>query len=225
MLVLAIDTSTNTAACALLDDEEIKAEYFVNVGKNHSATLLPSIEHMLSVAGCKMADIDLYACTMGPGSFTGLRIGAATVKGFALASGKPVVGVSTLDALACNMSAANMTICPMLDARKSQVYTALYKISGERYDKASEEKATEIEPFVRGIQDDCIFLGDGATVYRPAIEKILKDRAFFASPLQHSIRAAAVGLLGLTKFRRSETLDKYAFAPRYLRVSEAEMKR
>lgn len=226
MFTLAIDTSTSTAGCVLMEDETIRAEILVNLGVNHSATLLPSINHIIGLAGIKMADIDLYACTVGPGSFTGLRIGASAIKGFALATGRSVVGVSTLDALALNMADSPMLICPMLDARKKQVYTALYRADQhEGVQRISEEKAIEVEKFLEEIHEDCIFFGDGAVVYRDVIREALPGHYHFAVPIHQQIRAAAVGLLGIRKFKMNDTLNLFDFTPQYIRSSEADMKK
>ncbi|MBN1382728.1 MAG: tRNA (adenosine(37)-N6)-threonylcarbamoyltransferase complex dimerization subunit type 1 TsaB [Deltaproteobacteria bacterium] len=225
MFTLAIDTSTTTAGCVLLEEEDIRAEIIINLGLNHSATLLPSINHLIGLAGMKMMDIDLYACTVGPGSFTGLRIGASTVKGFAMATGKPAVGVSALDALAFNITNSSMLICPMLDAKKKQVYTALYRANHQNHiERVSAEKAIEVEKMLSEIHEDCIFFGDGASVYRDAIKEALPDHAYFTLPVHQHIRAACVGLLGIRQFKTGNVLDLFNFTPRYLRASEAEVK-
>lgn len=225
MLTLAIDTSTSTAGVVLLEEETIRVEVLINLGINHSASLLPSISHIVSLAGIQMADVDLYACTTGPGSFTGLRIGASTIKGFAMATGKPVVGVSTLDALAFNITQSFMLICPMLDAKKKQVYTALYRSDlHNSVERICEERAVEVEKFLPDIHEDCMFCGDGAFVYQDVIKKALPGHAYFTSPIHQHIRAAAVGLLGIKKFQANDTLDLLTFTPHYLRMSEAELK-
>lgn len=223
MFTLAIDTSTSTAACALMEEERVCAEMLINLGINHSTSLLPSIDFIIKLAGIRMADIDLYACTVGPGSFTGLRIGASTVKGFAMATGKPIAGVSTLDALALNMTSATRLICPMLDAKKKQVYTALYRMA-DTFDieKISEEKAIEVEKFLPEIHENCVFCGDGALAYQDIIKELLTGQASFTSPIHQHIRAAAVGLLGIRKFRANDVLNPFTFTPHYLRASEAE---
>ncbi|MBN1662271.1 MAG: tRNA (adenosine(37)-N6)-threonylcarbamoyltransferase complex dimerization subunit type 1 TsaB [Deltaproteobacteria bacterium] len=225
MLTLAIDTSTNTAGVALLEGETICAEMLINLGMNHSVSLLPSINRIIMLAGITMADIDLYACTTGPGSFTGLRIGVSTVKGFSAATGKPVAGVSTLDALAFNFADSPLLICPMLDAKKKQVYTALYRGgSAGGIERICHDKAVAVEKFLPDIHEDCLFFGDGAFVYRDMIKKGLPAYARFGSPIQQQIRAAAVGHMGIRKFRANDLLDMLTFAPQYLRVSEAEAK-
>lgn len=228
MYTLAIDTSTKTASAALLRDDEVVVEVFVNVGLNHSEVLLPAIDNICRTAGIGVPDIELFACTTGPGSFTGLRIGAATVKGLALAGAKPIAGVSTLDALAFNAAGSAHSVCPMLDARKSQVYAALYKsVQGGFPEKIKKEAVTELSSFVKKIANDShvIFLGDGAAAYAGEITSIMGSRASFVLPVHNHIRASAVGLIGMADYRKGLAADAVTFIPRYLRQSEAEMNR
>ena len=187
--------------------------------------LLPVIEDICRRAGVELEEVDLFACTVGPGSFTGLRIGLSTVKGFALATGKPAAGVSTLEALAFNVLHASMMICPMLDARKDQVYAALFRASrAGALEAVKEERLTDPASMLRDTEGDILFLGDGAQRYRALIRETLPERSFFASGHHQLIRAAAVGLLGERKYRNGDLLDLMSFTPRYLRASEAEVK-
>ncbi len=226
MLTLAIDTSTQSGSVALLNSDSVLGECLINVGINHSETLLPAIERILSVAGTEIAEVDLFALTVGPGSFTGLRVGASTVKGLALAANKPVVGVSSIDALALNVANSTITICPMLDARKKEVYTALYRPDRRGMpEKIVEEVVVDPETFLKGIDEEVIFLGNGARNYRGLIKEILPDRSYFALSHLQYIKASAVGLLGMNKFIGGDILDIMTFTPQYLRLSEAEMKR
>ncbi len=209
-----------------MDSDSVLGEYLINMGINHSETLLPSIEKILSVTGTEIADVDLFALTVGPGSFTGLRVGASTVKGLALAADKPVVGVSSMDALALNVANSTITICPMLDARKKEVYTALYEPDRRGLPKKiAGEMVIDPEKFLKGIDAEVIFLGDGAISYCGLIKEILPDRSYFALPNLQYIKASAVGLLGMNKFIEGDILDIMTFTPQYLRLSEAETKR
>ena len=230
MLTLAIDTATKTLSAALLAEGFVLAETFLNVKANHSLVLLPVIEDICRRTGVELEEVDLFACTVGPGSFTGLRIGLSTVKGFALATGKPAAGVSTLEALAFNVLHASMMICPMLDARKEQVYAALFRASRTgalevvQLEAVQEERLTDPASLLRDTEGDILFLGDGAQRYRALIRETLPERSFFASGHHQLIRAAAVGLLGERKYRNGDLLDLMSFTPRYLRASEAEVK-
>jgi tRNA threonylcarbamoyladenosine biosynthesis protein TsaB len=225
MITLAIDTATKTAGIALLRDETILVEYFFDLPLNHSETVLPAVHQGLSMTGVGIDGVDLLALTVGPGSFTGLRIGSSTVKGLALATGKPVVGVSTLEALAYNAIEYPGLICPMLDARKGEIYTALYRASGEGlFDVVMEEKATTPGEFLDRIDGEVTFLGDGLNEYSGLIRERLSGRARFVPPNRQAVRASSVALIGMKKLGRGERLDVATFVPRYLRRSEAEVR-
>jgi tRNA threonylcarbamoyladenosine biosynthesis protein TsaB len=226
MLILAIDTSTRTASISLLKNDEILSEVFINLGVNHSIVLLPALYDLCRLSCIELSSIDLFVCTIGPGSFTGLRVGASTIKGLALATGKPVVGVSTLEALAFNLIGSKMLICPMLDAKKTQVYAALYRTGRDNVlEKRENERVTNIEEFLQSINEETIFVGDGSIKNAGFIGDILPGRSYFASACNQYVRAAAVGLLGKRKYSEGDVLDLTTFTPIYLRPSEAEMKR
>ena len=225
MISLAIDTATRTAGMAILKDESILVESFFQVAKTASETLLPAIERGLDTAGLRMDEVDLFSLTIGPGSFTGLRVGASIVKGFGLATGKPVCGVSTLEALALNMAWSRLRVCPLLDAKKNQVYTALYGPDTPGSLKCLEpEQAADPEDFFKRIPGETVFLGDGAAVYGGLIRRLLPERCFFAPAHLQYIRPATVGIIGLARYRQGRTLDLATFVPGYLRKSEAEIK-
>jgi tRNA threonylcarbamoyladenosine biosynthesis protein TsaB len=225
MVTLAIDTATRSAGVALLEDENILAEYYVRLRLTHSESVLPAIEAILSAAGLGVGDVRIFALTHGPGSFTGLRVGAGIVKGLALSTGGCIVGVSTLDALAQNLTFAPCLVCPILDAKKGQIYTALYQ-PGEkgRLEQIEPDQAVDPAVFFRRIRNPVLFLGDGVPVYGDLIREMLPSKAFFAPANLQWIRPSAVALLGLEKYRRGETVDPMTFVPRYLRRSEAEIK-
>jgi tRNA threonylcarbamoyladenosine biosynthesis protein TsaB len=180
----------------------------------------------LRLSRIELEKIDLFACTVGPGSFTGLRVGASTIKGLALATGRPIAGVSALEALAFNIHGSEISVCPMFDAKKDQVYTALYR-SGrdDTLEKIESERVTDVRGFLRCIDEEVIFVGDGAVKYAGLINEMLPGKSYFASGCHQHVRAAVVGLLGKRKYSEGDVLDSVAFAPSYLRVSEAETKR
>ncbi len=225
MNMLALDTSSKTVGVALLQDRDVLVETFFNLGINASLLLMPAIEKVLRDAELSVEGIDLWACTLGPGSFTGLRIGISTVKGLALATGRPVVGVSTLKALAFNGIQADRLLCPMMDAQRGQVYTALYRPEPDFcLQRIGEERLVGLDAFLPTIDEKVLFLGDGAITYRERIQEMLPGRSSFAAPHLHAVRASAVGLLGMGQYERGEVLDLLTFAPQYLRLSEAEVK-
>jgi tRNA threonylcarbamoyladenosine biosynthesis protein TsaB len=222
--ILAVDTSQKTVSTAVLADNVIRADIFIDSGRHHSEILLPAIEDVLLLAGLEPDEMDLFAVTIGPGSFTGLRIGAATIKGLALATGKPVVGVSTLDALAHNATpAGKWRICPMLDAQKNQVYTALYRpVAGSRMERLTDEQVIDVDAWLEKLKGEILFSGDGAVKYSPSIGGRFASRACIAEGHQNHVKAAVVAVLAQDKFEQGQRLDLLTFAPYYLRPSEAE---
>ncbi|MEA3486344.1 MAG: tRNA (adenosine(37)-N6)-threonylcarbamoyltransferase complex dimerization subunit type 1 TsaB [Thermodesulfobacteriota bacterium] len=231
MITLAIDTSSGTMSIALLEDDNILAELFMNSGRKHAETLLPAIKKLISSVGIKagkeapFSGIDLFAFTAGPGSFTGLRVGASTVKGLAFVLRKPVVGISTLDALVLNvpdLHLKDVKVCPMLDAGRGEVYTALYTPSETGiYEKTLMECVVCPDEFLGSMDGEVIFLGDGAGKYRDTIESVLPGRSFFMPPYLNHVKACAVGLLGRKKFYDGGISDIMTIVPDYLRASYA----
>ena len=224
MLTLAIDCATKSIGLAFLNEEEVCAEFYLNLGRHHTEILLPALDKLFLLTGHAPEEVDLLACTVGPGSFTGLRIGVSTVKGLALAMARPVVGVSTLDALAVNAIPFRGLICPMLDARKNQVYTSLCIAGPDGLPKAvTPEKLIDVDQFLHDLdQEEIVFLGDGAVRYEKHIVETLKNRAVLCGRSQQKLLASAVGLIGLHRYRNGSILDTRTFIPNYLRPSEAE---
>jgi tRNA threonylcarbamoyladenosine biosynthesis protein TsaB len=224
MKVLGIDTSTSCGSVGLIDNGEVISDYLLNVPATHSQRLLGAIELVLSEAGCPIENLDGWAIALGPGSFTGLRIGVSTVKGLAFATGKPVAGVSTLDVLASQIAPTPYLICPVLDARKKEVYTAFYRFEKGLIKRQSDDQAIKPEDLVRRIKEQTIFLGDGARIYRDFFLNSLSTLALFPSPPLHLSHGSMVAKLGSELLQRGQCLDLSTFAPIYVRPSEAEMK-
>jgi tRNA threonylcarbamoyladenosine biosynthesis protein TsaB len=223
MYILAVDTSTETGSIALLSEDRVICELNVNCGLNHSQTILSGISDVLRYAGKNVSDCEFFAVTTGPGSFTGLRIGISIVKGLALAASKPVVGVSTLDALAHNLFASTMQIIPFLDAKRGQVYASCYEPGPYGHpEKIIPETVEDPRSFLNKIQSKVIFVGNGTSSYRSIIDEILGDRCVVAPMSFQNIRASVVGFLALKKFKTGEVLDTLSFAPQYIRASGAE---
>jgi tRNA threonylcarbamoyladenosine biosynthesis protein TsaB len=221
MLILAFDTSCKSAAVALLDDDVILYDAIINVGLNHSEILLPAINDACRQSKVKIDDIDLFACTLGPGSFTGLRIGISTLKGLLLATGKPAAGVSSLAALAMNVNESESMVCPVIDAGRGQVYTACYSYNCDgSLKQISEEKVGDPHETLMDSDQDIILVGDGAMKYQTLLEKNMK-RARTASSRQQHIKASTVGILGHRKYDCNELLDPPTFIPFYLRSADA----
>ncbi|MFH2012378.1 MAG: tRNA (adenosine(37)-N6)-threonylcarbamoyltransferase complex dimerization subunit type 1 TsaB [Pseudomonadota bacterium] len=225
MKILAVETSTMAGSVALIDSEELVSEYLLNINITHSERLLSAVDCIIRDTKISVDEIDGFAVSIGPGSFTGLRIGISTIKGLAYATDKPVVGIPTLDAMAENIFFTDYLICPILDARKKQVYAALYKKSIEnRLEKITPDLAINPDELLKKIQTKVVFLGDGLRVYHKLIKETLQDMAFFAPMNLRLPRAANVAKLSLDQFRKNNVLDLNTFTPSYVRPSEAEEK-
>jgi tRNA threonylcarbamoyladenosine biosynthesis protein TsaB len=221
MLTLAFDTSSRTAAVAVLRDDTILYDSIINTGLNHSEVLMPEIDYACRRVGIKISDINLFACTLGPGSFTGLRIGVSTLKGLMLATGTPAAGVSSLAAVVLNVGTTSKLICSMIDAGRGQVYVAYFRYNDKNIlQQISEEKAVNPQEIINNTDKNTLFVGDGAIKYADIIKSI-KSEVSIASDLQHYIRASAVGILGRKKFAEKDLLDASTLVPVYLRSADA----
>jgi tRNA threonylcarbamoyladenosine biosynthesis protein TsaB len=224
MLVLGVETSTMQGGTALVGDDGLRSEYTLNVEATHSERLLPTIDRMLRDAGVGLDALSGLAVSIGPGSFTGLRIGLSTVKGLAYATGLPVVGVPTLEALACTVAFAREQVCPVLDARKQEVYAALFRCERGEVVRVMEDAALAPEALCDRIRRPTIFLGDGLAVYEELFRRLLGDRMLVPPPACRGARPAWVAELGRRRLLRGERDQVDALVPRYLRPSEAELR-
>jgi tRNA threonylcarbamoyladenosine biosynthesis protein TsaB len=226
MLTLAFDTSSKTAAVALLQDDVILYDTTINVGLNHSEVLLPAIDQACLQTRIKIAEIDLFACTIGPGSFTGLRIGVSTLKGLVLGTGKPAVGISSLAALALNVSRSSKIICSVMDAGRGQVYIAYYLYNENGLiDQIGRDKVVNPREIIHNPEQEIIFVGDGAIKYADILSNTKTKEINIASVMLQYIRASSVGFLGREKYDRNELLNAENFVPIYLRSADAHMKK
>lgn len=226
MKLLAVDSSANVASAAILTEEMLISEYTVNHKKTHSQTLLPMIDEIVKMSETDLSEIDAIAISAGPGSFTGLRIGAATVKGLGLALGKPIIGVPTVDALAYGVVGSDALVVPLMDARRSEVYTGIYENYGpERFEVLVEQCAVPLSEIIEKVNEigrPVIFLGDGVPAYRPQIEELTKVPYSFAPLFSAMQRASAVGALAVSYYKKGNFTSADAFSPIYLRLSQAE---
>lgn len=239
MRVLAIDSSGLTATVAVVEDETTIAEYTINYKKTHSQTLLPMIDEMTKMVEVDLSTLDAIAVSGGPGSFTGLRIGSATAKGLGLALGRPLIHVPTVDAMAYSLFGCEDIICPIMDARRKQVYTGIYTFEhGKSEDGAYLDRpvfkvirvqmAVSVEELIRRLNiygRRVVFLGDGVPVYSDMLAEGLKVPYYFAPSFMNRQRAAAVGALGIEYFRAGRYETAAEHKPEYLRVSQAERER
>jgi tRNA threonylcarbamoyladenosine biosynthesis protein TsaB len=227
MNILAIDTSISCASLAVAAHQEIVAESLVNTDRTLSARLIPEIERLLDTKKLTFADIDLFAVSLGPGSFTGVRGGVATIQGLALATGKPCAGFSSLQLLAMNFSLSSTLVCPLIDARKSEVYGALYDCSvplpSPRIADCVLPPRLLLDQIKTLTADPVIFVGDGAVRYGDLIAEQLGEQALVAPFPLHVPRAANGILLALDAFHNGRALDPSRLLPVYLRASDAEI--
>lgn len=227
MKILGIESSSLVASVAVVTDDILTAEYTVNFRKTHSQTLLPMIEKVADMLELDLGTIDAIAVAGGPGSFTGLRIGSATAKGLGLALKKPLVHVPTLEAMAYNLWGSSALVCPIMDARRNQVYTGLYHVRHniEVVREQSPMDMTDLAHILNGMEEPVIFLGDGISVYRSLIDEEMKVPYEFAPAANNRQRGASVAALGMEYYKKGLTVDAAMFAPDYLRKSQAERER
>lgn len=225
MKLLALDSSGLVASIAILEDHEMVAEYTVNYKKTHSQTLLPMLNEISKMIELDLNSIDAIAVAAGPGSFTGLRIGSATAKGLGLALNKPIISVPTVDALAYNLFGVDKLICPIMDARRDQVYTGLYQWEDQELKTILHQRAISIDELIEEInllKTDVIFLGDRVPVFKKVIEEKVCTHVTFAPAHVNRQRAGSIGTLGKKMFLDGKIEKAEDHAPDYLRVSQAE---
>jgi tRNA threonylcarbamoyladenosine biosynthesis protein TsaB len=230
MLILALDSTAQVGSVALCEDEKLIAEYTINTGHTHSETLLPMVESVLKIAGYTVDDVDLFVCTAGPGSFTGVRIGAATVKGIAFGKNQPCIGVSTLEALALNGVVLNGILCPSMNARRQQVYNALFDCDGTSLARLCEDRALAIvelgEELIAKYPDRPVYLmGDGAKLVYDALCETLGNRLVLLPERLIHQSGYNTAMAGLRLYRKGVRTTDAELAPVYLRPSQAERMR
>ncbi len=233
MKILSIETSTMLGGVAIIDETAgLIAETRLNVKTTHSERLMTAVNNTLLQSELTLDDIDVFAVAAGPGSFTGLRIGLSTVKGLSYATGKPVVTVPTLEAFAWNFQFSKYPVCLMLDARKSEVYAAVYRWEDSGFSTVIECVSIKAEALLAApsglllekLQGNILFAGEGALLYKDKIIETMKDRAFFATADKMVPSPASIGMLGLTKALRGEFTVISEAVPFYIRKSEADQK-
>lgn len=232
MKILGIDSSGMVASVAIVDGDILIAEYTMNHKKTHSETLLPMIDEIMRTSEVKMEDLDAIAIASGPGSFTGLRIGAATAKGLAIAVNKPIIPVKTCEGLAFNMWGADGVVCPIVDARRNQVYTGIYSVMGN-IDVLMDQEPMDIHQLIEKLNSLCegsensaprqvTFVGDGIPVYEKVIWDEIKVPCKMAPASLNRQRGASIAAYGEILFKERKYINADDFAPEYLRKSQAE---
>ena len=241
MKVITIDSSGLVASVAVIEDDNLIAEYNVSFKKTHSQTLLPMLDELKKMVELDLSTVDGIAISKGPGSFTGLRIGSATAKGLSQALNIPIVEIGTLEGLACNLYGSDSIICPIMDARRSQVYTGIYTYTKEvlpsnyvvfRQNTMLKECALPIEELIDSVtkiskeqNKDVIFLGDGVPVFNEYISQNMSVPYSYAPAHMNRQRSASFGHLAVQYLIEGKTVSCYEHAPEYLRLSQAERER
>ncbi len=228
MRILAIETSTYSGSIALISSKSVMGEYYFNIGPAHTEKLVPSIDWLLSELNINKSDLTGVAVSLGPGSFTSLRVGISTAKAISYSIGIPLLGVSSLEVLAMNFPFSTYNICPMIDARKGQVFTALFRAERGKLERLSEDMLISVEKLADITKDDTIFVGDGALLYKEYLEDNLSNGIMFSPQNLNFPRASNVALLEVDKFsggldREDVSQAVMKMAPHYLRKSEAEI--
>ncbi len=229
MKILAADTSTTSCSVAVVNKTAVLAELTVTTGETHSKHLMGLVRDAMALSALSIPDLDGFAVVTGPGTFTGLRIGVSSIKGLAAASGKPLVGISSLDVLAAQSSQGSYLICPLIDARRGEVYFSRYRFSrsgnkrGELI-KECEEMVMPPVKVVEVINEPCVFIGNGAVLYRRDIIDRLGKLAYFVPDYQNTIRASVIAQLGRHRFEMNDLQNVGELVPQYIRKSDAELK-
>ncbi len=230
LIILAVDTTAKTSTVALTEDERLIGLSIFNTENTHSTTLLPTVESILGSACVNVGDIDLFVCSAGPGSFTGVRIGAATVKGLAFTNNTKCIGVSSLEALAMNIICQDGLVCAVMDARRNQLYNALFELKKGGLERKTDDRVITKEELVKeltGYRGKVHIVGDGYDIAAEALKDLDCPKTAETAKYQN---AYSVAMLGLKKYRalsenEREKLTPAALAPVYLRVSQAERER
>lgn len=228
MKVLAIDSSGLVASVAVVEDDILLAEYTIHHKKTHSQTLLPMLDEVKKMTELDLDSVDYIAVASGPGSFTGLRIGSATAKGLALALSKDIVEVPTLEGLAYNLWGTDKYICPIIDARRNQVYTGVYRFDGDTLNIIREQCAMDMDELLDyciDLDGQVVFLGDGVPVYETRIKQRDEEKFIFAPAHRNHQNAGSVAALGVVYAKQGKIVSAKAHEPEYLRKSQAERER
>lgn len=230
MLILSIDSSATAASAALVEDGKLVGEFFTNTDFTHSRTLVPMIDSLLTVTGKEATDVEMIAVTNGPGSFTGVRIGVSVAKGIAFADDLPCYGISTLEAMAYNLTMTDCIVCAVMDARRSQVYNAMFRIRFGEVERLCNDRAIAIEDLKAEINEKyngerVILVGDGSTITMREVMDLPMSVEMAEEPLRYQ-RASSVAAAAITRIKAKEKpLSAAELLPAYLRLSQAERER
>lgn len=224
MRIFAVDTSARSASAALVENGVIKGEYFINTMLTHSETLMPIVDLLFKSVRVEPKDVDCFAVNCGPGSFTGLRIGIAAIKGMTFALEKPCIAVSTLESMAYNLLGENAVVCAVMDARCSQVYNALFDVSGGEPVRLCDDRALQIDELaeeLRSIEKRIVLVGDGAKLCYDRLSQELSNVEIANENVRYQ-RASSTAFVAERLFEKGEILTSSQLMPRYLRLPQAQ---
>ena len=223
MKILGVDTSTPIGSVALIDGDNLVAEHTLNIVRAHSSRLMPAIDSVLKWGNITVDALDGCAVGIGPGSFTGIRIGVATIKSICYAVDKPIIGVSTLEAIAYNLRWSNSIVCPLLDARRSETYSAIFE-ANTKWERLSEDLCLPIDAFLDRLKEytspNCPinFVGDGLLMYGNVIRETLGERVHLTDAIFNVPRGATIAYLGAQRLQHGESDSYWTLVPNYVRV-------
>ncbi len=225
MKILGIETSMYAGSIAVSEDEKVLGEYYFNTGPSHSEKLMPSIQWLLTELSIDKTALEAVAVSLGPGSFTSLRIGLASAKGLSYALGIPIIGISTLELMANNVPFAPFRICPLIDARRGEVFAAFFESRDGRVVRISEDMVLSAENLAGKIKERTVFVGEGALLYSDFLEDIMGADGYAAlcpEALNYP-RAGVLSSMGYSKIKEGGGDDPHTLSPHYMRKSEAEL--
>lgn len=223
MKILGIETSTYSGSISVVEDSSVLGECLINIGPKHSETIVSSIDWLLKEIQIDKKGLDAVAVSKGPGSFTSLRIGISVAKGIAYCLGIKVLGVSSLEILASNVYTRDSVVCPVIDAKREEVYSALYRYENQSLKKLVEESIFSVDELCMKIEQPSIFLGDGALLYKDKFSKKLGNLSVFAPNSLNLPRASNCALIGVSKIEDGFEDDVFEIVPEYIRKSNAEI--
>lgn len=223
MRILAVDTATEVCGVAVWQDGRVADEMCTDQGVTHARVLMEAIRSVLEKCGLRPADLDAFVATQGPGSFTGLRIGISTVKGLAAAVSKPLVGVSTLAVLAHQAPAGTGYVCPVIDARRREVYWSVYRRDDTGLVPMGPERVGPVGDVRLAGKGECLFIGNGARLYAQVLRERWPQRARLVPPGLDALQPGVLAYLGAQRYRAGHIEEAHGFSPIYLRQSDAEL--
>lgn len=223
MIVLGIETSSTCGSVAVVEDKKVLGELFFNTGTKHSTKIVPSITNLLSTVGLDKADLEGIAVTSGPGSYTSLRIGISIAKGLAYSLDIPLIGISTLQCVAFNSIISPHLICSLIDARKGELYSALFRYNTGELERISEDQIVSIDYLCQAIDEKTVLIGDGLYLYKSTFVDRINGLVLFAPEHLCYGRASSCAILGIDNFKKAKRDEVNTLVPKYIRQADAEL--